>query len=479
MPKLNKKFLKKACLLLVLVTFLLFLIFDMHQTKQALIEKYQLGIDKMEEGRYQEAIDIFTEIGDYKGSFDYIESSREAILNTAYEKAILLFDSGDYEQALKEFTQLGSYMESKVYAEKATKLIEEREEKHKLYNMANELVASGNLLEALNLYNDLGDYVDSLQLAEECHVMLDRLVLSNTVSAGIRFSLGITQESGRNVVFCGDSFGGLSDVEDWSDIISASAKGKIAIGLKKDGSVVTAGQVTGFRIDTSDWNNIIAVSAGEQFVVGLKSNGTLTAQGIDGYGETDIDSWNNIIAIDTGWQHTVGLDKDGKVWVTGIHSEKLRNDISENKSQWTDIVSISTGGSTGENSRGKGHIVALKRDGTVVAVGDNSDGQCNVDEWENVIAISAGDYHTVGLTKDGRILTTQSEEDFPDSYTQVAAWNEQGNIVAVSAGYGYTLVLFQDGTVGATGNDVQGQCDVDSWNNIASHDTEWRYIFDN
>ena len=36
------------------------------------------------------------------------------------------------------------------------------------------------------------------------------------------------------------------------------------------------------------------------------------------------------------------------------------------------------------------HTVGLKSDGTVVAVGSNSDGQCNVDAWTNVSQISTG-----------------------------------------------------------------------------------------
>ena len=35
-------------------------------------------------------------------------------------------------------------------------------------------------------------------------------------------------------------------------------------------------------------------------------------------------------------------------------------------------------------SIGYNHIVALKSDGTVVAVGDNEDGQCNVSGWTDI-----------------------------------------------------------------------------------------------
>ena len=39
---------------------------------------------------------------------------------------------------------------------------------------------------------------------------------------------------------------------------------------------------------------------------------------------------------------------------------------------------------------GGGHTVGLKSDGTVVAVGSNSYGQCNVDGWSGIVQVTAG-----------------------------------------------------------------------------------------
>ena len=55
-------------------------------------------------------------------------------------------------------------------------------------------------------------------------------------------------------------------------------------------------------------------------------------------------------------------------------------------------------------SAGYYHTVALKQDGTVVAVGDNKYGQCNIDGWSNIVSIAAGSYHTVGLKADGTVV---------------------------------------------------------------------------
>ena len=48
--------------------------------------------------------------------------------------------------------------------------------------------------------------------------------------------------------------------------------------------------------------------------------------------------------------------------------------------------------------------MGLKADGTVVAVGYNYNGQCDVGGWENIVAISAGEFHTVGLKSDGTVV---------------------------------------------------------------------------
>jgi len=53
-------------------------------------------------------------------------------------------------------------------------------------------------------------------------------------------------------------------------------------------------------------------------------------------------------------------------------------------------------------SSGYEHTVGLKADGTVVAVGGNGNmyGQLNVSSWTDIVAISCGDFHTVGLKSD-------------------------------------------------------------------------------
>lgn len=55
---------------------------------------------------------------------------------------------------------------------------------------------------------------------------------------------------------------------------------------------------------------------------------------------------------------------------------------------------------------GNGFTVAVKNDGTVVAVGDNEHGQCAVSDWTDIVAIACGYDYTIGLKSDGTVVAT-------------------------------------------------------------------------
>lgn len=471
MLRFGKTIFQRIVIAAITIVLLSFVFADAYSTKQTLVGNYLLGNQKLDEGDYDGAINIFQTIGDYRDSFWYIEEAKE------WAEIQKLKDAEDYKSALERISTLKSRMP--MGAETETRVIRSEKEvqdllnKQEVYLSAKELYDGGDYAAAQEAFLKLGGYKDSPQLTSKCEIMLRRLAKANSISAGIRHSAAVT--SAGQVLFCGDSFAEKEDLLSWRDIISVFVKGEFAAGLKQDGTLLIAQNRPGRRLVTNHWENIVDVAMGQQYIVGLKEDGTLVAQGIDGFGETNVDGWSDIIAVDASWQRTVGLDRDGQVHITGVNSEKFLAEIDANREQWTDLVDVATGGSTGKGNRGGGHVVALRRDGTVVAAGDNHDGQCDVGEWKDVVAISAGDYHTVGLTSDGRVLTTQSAQRFPNSYKETSSWRD---IVAISAGYGYTLGLKRDGTVVATGNDQQGQCDVYGWENVALRTEEQKTVFD-
>ena len=162
---------------------------------------------------------------------------------------------------------------------------------------------------------------------------------------------------------------------------------------------------------------------------------------------------DNLQLVCGGDRHTVALQTDGTVVDVGSN-EYGQCDVGS----WCDIVAVSAGGC---------HTVGLRTDGTVVAVGDNVYGQCNVDNWRNIVAVSAGGNHIVGLRSDGTVAAAGFKQN---GRCDVDKWRD---IVAVSAGGCHTVGLRTDGTVVAVGDNVYGQCNVESWHNIAIIHAGW------
>lgn len=446
----------------IIVMFLMLFFGSALSMRAQLMQTYKSGIDKLDAGQFQEAIELLSPLGDYQDSLAYID---EANRNIDYIEAIRLFDCQEYEDSLAIFFKLDAFKNSQAYAQKITALLQEDAEKESLYAQALVYLNSEDYLLAMPILEQLGDYQDSQLILEKMTNAIAILKHSNTLSAGVTFSAAVTEDG--FILSSGDKFLNHEDVADWDHIVSISVMGSLAIGLKMDGTVVVAGELPGYRIDTSGWNDITSVAAGDLYVVGLRKNGTLTAQGHNGDGQADIDGWTNIVAISTGWRHTVGLDADGNIHITGYGSERQLQDIASNADEWRDIVAISAGGGKPGAYGEGGHTVALRRDGTVVAVGDNRLGQCNVGDWTDVVAISAGAFHTVGLKRDGTVVTTQTGELDPEDfgiYEEISGWR---NIAAISSGYGFTLGLKEDGTVVGVGYYTDGQRKTEDWKNVA------------
>ncbi len=175
----------------------------------------------------------------------------------------------------------------------------------------------------------------------------------------------------------------------------------------------------------------------------------------------------SVLAV--GFYHTVGLKADGTVVAVGENT-----DGQCNVSTWSDIKAIDCGAY---------HTVGLKVDGTVVAVGRNESGQLNVSEWTDIVAIACTDYDTLGLKADGTIVHTGYH-----AYSALTGWSDLASIaggsyaaaaitqtgqmlsshpssrsesvrgaVAVDVSTGYAVVLSADGTVLMTEKDGAGE----------------------
>ena len=153
-----------------------------------------------------------------------------------------------------------------------------------------------------------------------------------------------------------------------------------------------------------------------------------------------------VSSIAAGASHTVGLRGSGTVVAVG------QNGIGEcDVNGWTDIVAVDAGGY---------YTVGLRSDGTVVAAG--SDNECNVNGWSDIVAVSAGYFHTVGLRSNGTVVAVGSNKN---GQCDISGWSD---IVVLAAGGFHTVGLRSDGTVVAVGDNGHGECDVSGWSDIVA-----------
>ena len=125
------------------------------------------------------------------------------------------------------------------------------------------------------------------------------------------------------------------------------------------------------------------------------------------------------------------------------------------------------------------HLVALTNNGTLVGAGENyvpgDDknrlGRLDVFDWEDIVSVSAGTYHTAGLKSDGTVVATgqiidwdnDGKKIYPDISGDVADWTD---IIAIDSCGDDIAGLKADGTVVST-NEYDAKRSAD-WTDIVS-----------
>lgn len=217
--------------------------------------------------------------------------------------------------------------------------------------------------------------------------------------------------------------------------------------------------------------NIVAVAAGSGHSVALDDQGQVWTWGHNlrgelGHSPAGTNSTNpmrvpieaNIVAVDAGLNHTMALDSLGRVWVWGDDSfgQSAGNFAPAPIGSLTNVIAISAGGD---------HSVALRSDGTVWAWGRGTFGQLGngqtihqnytpqqVSRVNDVIAIAAGNYHTLIVREDTRVWGFGLNEygqlgDISHAQyltpTQIPNLND---VISVEAGDFHSVALKKDGS---------------------------------
>jgi alpha-tubulin suppressor-like RCC1 family protein len=280
-----------------------------------------------------------------------------------------------------------------------------------------------------------------------------------------------------------------------------AAGGGHCLALKKDGTVIAWGyNPDGACNVPAGLDNVTALAAGGRHSLALKQDGTVVAWG-GRHGESNVPTGLSDVVDISCSVVSAALTKNGRVVVWGQPiNDYGQGDVPAGLNEAGDVVDIECG---------TRHMLALKSDGTVVAWGDNSFGQCDVPagldhvvaiaaamyysmalqangtlviwgadnngrELENlnlqfVKAIAAGSHHVVALKWDGSLAVWG--DDYYDRNIDLSVPLElDREVLAVSSGSDYLLALNEDGTVTAWGENDGGQCDVPQGLNLFTDD---------
>jgi alpha-tubulin suppressor-like RCC1 family protein len=328
----------------------------------------------------------------------------------------------------------------------------------------------------------------------------DQITVTTTANSGWRFdhwegfingnenpsTFTITQNTNINAVFR-EKF-----------IAIASRGEKYSLALKEDGTVWAWGgnnfgqlgngtiNNTLTPIQVSNLNNVIAMTGGSGHSLALKEDGTVWAWGYNNYGQlgdgttnnsltpVQVNNLNKVVAIASGIGGcSLAIREDGTVWAWGYNNYGQLGDGTTNNSLTP--VQVNNLNNVVAITGGRDHSLALKEDGTVWAWGRNFSGQLDdgitndslipvqVINLSNIVAITSGFGHSLALKEDGTVWAwgdnnygELGDGTINSTFTPVQVSN-LNNVVAISGGAGHSLALKEDGTVWAWGFNLYGQ----------------------
>jgi len=284
------------------------------------------------------------------------------------------------------------------------------------------------------------------------------------------------------------------------DVVSVSMGRSHTVAIRTDRSLWYWGSVwahTGglHRVEFTpimSMENVIAVSAGGSHTVAVQTDNNLRTWGSNWHGQLGGEEspiLHDVVAVSAGCSYTMAIRSDGSLWAWGNNDSGQLGDgttINRDAPVWimNDVVAVSTGGSS-VIAPASSYTMAIRSDGSLWAWGSNwlgrlGDGTATIMEagfeivenndrhspvkiMDNVVAVSAGDNHTMAIRSDSSLWAWGSNAfgQLGDGTTTAAVQHSpikiMDNVVSVSAGDRHTLALRNDGSLWAWGMNNFGQ----------------------
>ncbi|HEV8131747.1 MAG TPA: hypothetical protein VGQ81_10875 [Acidobacteriota bacterium] len=299
--------------------------------------------------------------------------------------------------------------------------------------------------------------------------------------------------------------------------VATSSASFHSLALKSDGAVLAwgnnaNGQLGDGNIDAklepvpiAGIGGIVATGGGLQFSLALRVDGSVLAWGANGNAQLGDGTTNGriaplpvldpsspsgilsgAVAIAVGTTYGVALKSDGTVLCWGGNATgQLGDGTTTNRSTPVQATGLGPGSGVIAIAAGNGFTLAVKSDGTVLAWGNNANGQLGdgtttqrtipvqvggIGAGSGVVAVAAGSSHSVALKSDGTVLSWGNNANGQlgdgtiiqrNTSVQVSGLGAGSGVVAIAAGNSagglHTLALKSDGTVLAWGNNATGQ----------------------
>jgi len=240
---------------------------------------------------------------------------------------------------------------------------------------------------------------------------------------------------------------------------------------------------------------VTAIAAGYAHTVALLDDGSVRSWGLNWQGQlgnatttsstapvTVVGLTGPVTALAAGEYHTVALLDDGTVQTWGSNDYGQLGDGTTTSSS-TPVTVTGLGGRVIAIAAGQYHTVVLLENGTVQAWGLNSFGELGIGTNANsstpatitnmggmVAAIATRKDHSMALLANGTVKSW-GRNDFgqigngttADSNTPVTVTGLEGTVTAIAAGWGHSVALLANGTVNSWGKNIYGQLGSGTW----------------